>query len=397
MKVAVLFHRLGPYHFARLIAANKVCHLHVIELSSVDDTYAWDVIDEERGFERTTLFTDSDVERKSSSEITRVLGKTFIEIEPDAVAIPGWSGRAAFLALELCRKLRIPAIAMSDSTEFDQARQYWKEVVKKRVVGNFSAALVGGKPHTDYMYKLGMPHERIFSGYDVVDNSYFLTGAENARKNEKDLRIKYSLPANYFLGSSRFVPKKNLHRLISAYSEYRKVYTGPDMWRLVLLGDGEMRPQLEVFISELSLENYVLLPGFKQYPDLPVYYGLAKAYVLASTTEQWGLVVNEAMASGLPVLVSERCGCAADLVERGRNGFTFDPYNVVELAGLMLKLSSSESELTTMGEASQAIISRLTPETFAVSLGLAAEAAIKSPMKKFKLFDKLILKGLGLK
>jgi glycosyltransferase involved in cell wall biosynthesis len=270
-------------------------------------------------------------------------------------------------------------------------------VVKKRVVGNFSAALVGGKPHTDYMYKLGMPHERIFSGYDVVDNSYFLTGAENARKNEKDLRIKYSLPANYFLGSSRFVPKKNLHRLISAYSEYRKVYTGPDMWRLVLLGDGEMRPQLEVFISELSLENYVLLPGFKQYPDLPVYYGLAKAYVLASTTEQWGLVVNEAMASGLPVLVSERCGCAADLVERGRNGFTFDPYNVVELAGLMLKLSSSESELTTMGEASQAIISRLTPETFAVSLGLAAEAAIKSPMKKFKLFDKLILKGLGLK
>jgi 1,2-diacylglycerol 3-alpha-glucosyltransferase len=59
--------------------------------------------------------------------------------------------------------------------------------------------------------------------------------------------------------------------------------------------------------------------------------GLASAFIQASTTEQWGLVVNEAMASGLPVLVSERCGCAPDLVKNGVNGYTFDPYDIKEI------------------------------------------------------------------
>ncbi len=84
----------------------------------------------------------------------------------------------------------------------------------------------------------------------------------------------------------------------------------PEMWDLVLLGDGPLKPTLLKLISSLGLESCVHLPGFKQYDELPVYLGLAETFIHASTTEQWGLVVNEAMASGLPVLVSNRCGCA---------------------------------------------------------------------------------------
>ena len=79
----------------------------------------------------------------------------------------------------------------------------------------------------------------------------------------------------------------------------------------------------------------VLLPGFKQYPELPLYYGLAGAFVLPSLTEPWGLVVNEAMAAGLPVVVSDRCGCASDLVRPGENGFAFDPCDIEQLAALL--------------------------------------------------------------
>ena len=397
MKVAVLFHRLGPYHFARLKAAHELCQLHVIEFSLVDDTYAWDVVDEEMGFSRTTLFTDCDVEKKSSCEIMVALRKSFMLIQPDVVAIPGWSGRAAFLALALCRKMRISIIAMSDSTELDQVRHWWKESIKKRVTGNFSAGLVGGRLHADYMHKLGMPQDKIFSGYDAVDNDYFFKGAINVRKNEKQLRNRHNLPENYFLGSNRFIPKKNIDRLIRAYAEYRDASASSGIWKLVLLGDGELRPQLEGLISVLGLDNDVILPGFKQYQDLPVYYGLAKAYVHASTTEQWGLVVNEAMASSLPVLVSERCGCAADLVKNGRNGFTFDPYDVEELAGLMMKLSSGECDLTTMGEASREIIAGWGTDNFAENLMRAAEAALNAPKTRPTIFDTLILKGLGMR
>src|SRR5207244_4064698 len=102
---------------------------------------------------------------------------------------------------------------------------------------------------------------------------------------------------------------KNLPRLLEAFAGYRRL-AGDAAWELVLLGDGPLRPELVALLKDLELDGHVLLPGFKQYDELPAYYGLAGAFIHASTTEQWGLVVNEAMASGLPVLVSDRCGCA---------------------------------------------------------------------------------------
>jgi glycosyltransferase involved in cell wall biosynthesis len=139
----------------------------------------------------------------------------------------------------------------------------------------------------------------------------------------------------------------------------------------------------------------VLLPGFKQYPDLPAYYGLASAFIHASTTEQWGLVVNEAMASGLPVLVSNRCGCAQDLVREGVNGFTFDPYNVEEMANVMLRLTETpKHRLTEMGDASRQLISAWGPERFARGLHDAAETALKNPPPIATVYDRLLLMAL---
>ena len=86
------------------------------------------------------------------------------------------------------------------------------------------------------------------------------------------------------------------------------------------------------------------MPGFKQYHDLPAYYGLAGAFVHTSTVEQWGLVVNEAMAAGLPVLVSRNCGCAADLVQDGVNGFAFDPLDGDRMAALLTKVAGLSAD-----------------------------------------------------
>jgi 1,2-diacylglycerol 3-alpha-glucosyltransferase len=394
MKIAVLFHRLGPYHLARLQAASKLCQLHAIELSSVDDTYLWDTVADQLCFARSTLFTDGDVNKKSSLEIMAALERAFARIEPEVVAIPGWSGRPAFSALALCRRLDIPAVAMSESTEHDEVRRGWKEWIKKRVVRNYAAGLVGGRLHGEYLRKLGMSRDRIFTGYDVVDNTHFSLGAAHAQQNEAQLRLRYNLPQHYFLSSNRFIPKKNIDRLVRAFGRYRE-HAGTSGWKLVILGDGELRPQIEDLIVQLGLDADVLLPGFKQYPDLPVYYGLAKAYVHASTTEQWGLVVNEAMASGLPVIVSERCGCAADLVKKRENGFTFDPYNIQQLTELLVKMSSNAVDLAAMGMASKIIISNWTVEKFAQNLILAAKAALVARQSPLTIFDRLILGALG--
>jgi glycosyltransferase involved in cell wall biosynthesis len=110
--------------------------------------------------------------------------------------------------------------------------------------------------------------------------------------------------------------------------------------------------------------------------------------------EQWGLVVNEAMASGLPVLVSNRCGCARDLVKSGVNGFTFDPFNVEQLSELMRDLSLPGFDLAAMGQASQKIISEWGLGRFADGLAQAVSVAVTSPRPDANVLDCLLLRSL---
>src|SRR5439155_16698329 len=172
-----------------------------------------------------------------------------------------------------------------------------------------------------------------------------------------------------------------LSGLLRGFAGYRKA-AGPDPWDLVLLGDGPLRPEVDRLIGELGLTGAVHLPGFQQYPDLPTYYGLAGAFVHASTSEPWGLVVNEAMAAGLPVLVSDRCGCAPDLVADGVNGFTFAPQDHARLAGLMCRIAADPDRRLAMSRASRARIGPWGPERFADRLWAAAPAAPAAPHRR---------------
>jgi glycosyltransferase involved in cell wall biosynthesis len=271
---------------------------------------------------------------------------------------------------------------MSESTAHDKVRSWWVESLKGDLVRLFSAALVGGSAHREYLLQLGFPESRIFQGYDVVDNNYFSRGASDVRSAPAS-RCQVEVQEPFFLACSRFSEKKNLARLIEAYALYRGSCNGK-YWKLVILGEGELRGELESFRDRLGLSADVVMPGAKSYQDLPLYYGLASAFVHASTSEQWGLVVNEAMASGLPVLVSERCGCAPDLVTP-RNGFTFDPTNVEALSGLMLRVSNGQCDLQRMGQASQEIISRWSPQTFAENLQAATRSATTGPPRRTRL------------
>jgi glycosyltransferase involved in cell wall biosynthesis len=115
------------------------------------------------------------------------------------------------------------------------------------------------------------------------------------------------------------------------------------------------------------LEDSIILPGAtSSLVDVCNYYAHARAFVLPSIrNEQWGSAVNEAMATGLPVLVSERCGCAPDLVSDGVNGFRFNPEDADELANKIVWLHEHDAELERMGFESKRIVSQYSPEQFA--------------------------------
>jgi len=386
--VAVIFNRFGPYHLARLRAAAARMRIIGIEVFGKDKTYGWEVVRGDEPFRRVTLFeTQGDHIRRS--QVQRAITELLERERPSAVAMPGWSSREALSALSWCLRFSVPAILMTDSQRHDRGRNPLGEGVKQRVVPLYSAALVAGTTQMQYTADLGMDRNRIYCGYDVLDNEHFRSGAAQARA-DASLRARLGLPPRYFLTCCRFIWQKNLPRLLEAYGRY--CVSSPEPWGLVLLGDGPLRAQVEGAIHRRGLGSRVLIPGFVQYDALPAYYGLAEAAILASVSETWGLTVNEGMAAGLPVLVSSRCGCARDLVEEGRNGFTFDPYDVEALSHLMLRLSSAfEDQRQAMGRASQEIIGRWTPVLFADNLEKAIETARSLPQPSLSVLDRALI------
>ncbi len=224
-----------------------------------------------------------------------------------------------------------PVILMSESQAIDRPHAWWKELIKARRVRQFDAALVGGPGHRDYLAQLGMPPRHVALGYNAVDNAYFRARSRFWLENGDG---RSDLPANrYFLTVSRFASEKNLPRLIAAFARYRGQSPPGAAWDLVLCGDGPQAPEIASVIAGSGWSHAIHRPGFLEGDALARAYAHASAFVLASVSEPWGLVVNEAAASGLPLLVSTRAGCAATLVPEpdGTTGARFDPLDIEQM------------------------------------------------------------------
>jgi 1,2-diacylglycerol 3-alpha-glucosyltransferase len=388
VKVAVMFDNCGPYHVARLRAAATKVDILALECFARSSEYGWEPTEAAPGFPSVTLFA---VDGGSPARPSTFAGRISAELRrfgPDVVAVPGWSSRAAFSLLAWALAAGVPAVAMSDSTARDKPRFFLKEAAKRRIARLYAAALVAGAPHARYAVALGFPKESVFTGYDAVDNAYFARAAEARRR-----RGRPPLPAPWFLASSRFIGEKNLPRLLNAFARYRAKAVSP--WALVLLGDGPLKPEIEAQAERLGLAGALHMPGFVQYEALPDYYAFAGAFILASVKDTWGLVVNEAMASGLPVIVSDRCGCCEDLVEDGVNGFTFDPCDEDRLAALMIRVASDGCNRRLMGAESRKRVERWGPQAFADGLKKAAAHAFDAPRRRPGLADSALLRLLG--
>jgi len=389
-RVAIIFDNFGPYHLARLRAAATTCDLLALEVAGRSATYAWDNAADSGAFRRETLLaagTSADVPR---GEIARRLQAALDRFRPIVVVVPGWATPAAWAALEWCARRGVAAVCLSESTAWDEPPAAWKQFLKRRLVRRFAAALVGGRHHVDYLAQLGFAPERIAFGYDAVDNAYFTEGTDAVRANSGEARRRLALPEHFFLASARFVPKKNLDRLIEAFAQYR-ARAGASSWSLVLLGDGELRPALEHQRDALGLRDHILMPGFRQYGELPAYYALAGAFIHPSTVEPWGLVVNEAAASGLPLIVSNRCGCAPELVHDGVNGFTFDPLDPAALTAALEKIAAPDFPRAAFAAASREIVAPWGPERFARGLAQAVETALAHPVPAPGVLDRALL------
>ena len=334
-----------------------------LEIAGLDRTYGWERQTAATPFERLTVFDDQFYEDIDANELKRGIFQALDRLDPVAVAINGYAFRDSRTCLNWCISRNRKAILMSETTAADTSRYLLRETAKQVVLRRFAAAVCGGRLHRDYLITLGMSEFRIFQKYDVIDNDYFSPAPRSSPAGLSLPGLADSRP--FFLAANRFIPRKNLNRLLTAYAEYRR--KTKDGWRLVLLGGGEEENRLRKRVSAEEIAD-VTFAGFRQQEELREYYARAGSFIHPAISEPWGLVVNEAMAAGLPVIVSRRVGCAPDLVEHGKNGFTFDPYDSSELSALMAQLSSDETLQKRMAQRSLEIIGEWTPHEFAKSL-----------------------------
>lgn len=184
------------------------------------------------------------------------------------------------------------------------------------------------------------------------------------------MRQKLGLPARYFLFVGRLVREKGVFELISAYAKLDERLR--DKVGLVFVGDGVSRRRLEDQAAAIS-PGMIRFAGFAQREQLAIYYAFADMLILPTYSDPWGLVVNEAMACGLPIVVTDVAGCAADLVQHECNGIRIPPKDVSSLANAMQHLANHPDLRGAMSANSRRQIVRYSPIEWASGIVRALE------------------------
>ena len=391
--LVIFTQQIGHYHAARFEATravfNDISIASVMNAAHFKEFLSSDTID----MNTMRLFSgrDSYMAAVRSGEVQTEVFAVLDALKPRVVAVAGWAFPESVSAIMWAHANGAKVIMMSDSQERDATRRSLREAIKSRVVKACHAALVGGRYQSEYIVSLGMPRERIFLGYNAIDNRHFSDGADRARMDAVSVRRRHGLPERYLLVSARFIPKKNLENLVKAFA--RALELAPTSHHLVILGDGPGRPALQTAIASAGLGERVLLPGFQEYDNLPAFYGLADALVHVSLAEQWGLVINEAAAASLPLIVSDVCGAAPELVQHGDNGFLVNPNDIEGMAhALRQMMIMDEARRETMGATSRKIVANWGTERFANGLREASRAAIEAPHHRLPLSARLIMR-----
>ena len=287
-----------------------------------------------------------------SISVLKVLNKE----NPDIIYVGGYSYSAYWVAVIWGKVFRKVIISEINSNEVDRKRKYLKELVKKSFVRMSDVVVTYGAKSKEYLKLLGVNENKIVIKPNVTGDDYF----------NKDKRF---LPStlnhkNNILYVCRLSKEKNIDTLIKAFHmAYRNISS--NKFALVIVGDGPEEEYLKELVKNLKLENVKFI-GFVGKEDISSYYVDSKVFVLPSKSEPWGLVVNEAMMCGLPVVVSSHCGCSLDLVDG--NGYVFKPNNTNSLSSILESYMRNDNDISAQRELSLSIISQYTPDIAASKL-----------------------------
>jgi len=303
----------------------------------------------------------------------------------DALWVHGYAHQALLRAIMYARLNGVSVVLRGDTRLGPPQPALVKRGVKRtllpRLFKLFDAFLAIGSSNRDHYRYHGVADHRIFMTPYAVDNHFFAERAAAASLHRDSFRSALGLakghPIILFVGKLQRL--KGVHDLLEAF-----VRIAPDCRRappyLLFVGDGEERTALEARVRLLRTD-YVRFIGFKNQTQLPAYYDLCDLFVLPSANEAWGLVLNEVMNAGKPVIASDRVGAARDLIREGVNGFVFPAGQVAALSERITAVLARPATAARMGLVSRQIVSGWNFEADRIGL-IEALAYLKSVKRR---------------
>lgn len=345
--ILLVWDRAGDYHRARYVALKKAIpesKIYLADLGKGDGLYKWKLSsDNDPDFFR---LSEKPVEKFDAWGRFKKFRSILKTADIDIVGLSGYGRLEYVIFLIWCWLTGKKVVLFAESWYGENA---WLNALKGFFLDfTCNGFLVSGqRAKHHFEFRLGLPTENIKMGYSVVDNRHF---AQESGVDREEI----------LLCVARFSPEKNLERLISAFLQSKLSAS----WKLILVGGGPEKENLKRHIGD---STSIHLHEWLSYEALPLLYAQASFFILPSTFEPWGLVVNEAMAAGLPIALSKECGCAPDLVDSS-NGFTFEANNQTNLEAVLDAISATnEKEREQMGNESKRKIGAFSPETWAKS------------------------------
>lgn len=358
MKDAILFHNIiSPYKTLLFNELNDFLEgsFKVFYFTETSVYRDWRVKKEDIEFSYEILKPEHTLENIATWRLCVQVLKALHRESTDTVIVDEYSSLPYWVILFYCLLLKKRLVCFVESQEQDKQRVRWKEYLKTFFLKKCFKVLAAGTRHRDYVHKLGVAEENIaiVGGVGGVDHHIY-DRLKYLYANDKDTLFELlNLPAlKYFIYVGRFSKEKNILGFLQAYGELQAWKSG---WGVLLLGAGPQEKEIRFYIETNELPN-IILPGFVQQDRLPLYYLASEVFVLPSLSETWGLVVDEAIALALPVLISSQCGCVPDIVHDGENGFVFDlDANMADFKVQMGKFIACEEILPVMRKASAEI------------------------------------------
>ncbi|MBD2187083.1 glycosyltransferase family 4 protein [Pseudanabaena mucicola] len=277
------------------------------------------------------------------------------ELQPDVVILTGWQVLPLLQLLLACKILKIPCAVRGESNSL-KPRPFFISLLHQTILNLYNAFLVIGKANHSFYLKNGVPIHKLFSCPYFIDNQRFRDTSIKLMSQRQQLRDKWQISFSKvcFCYVGKLETKKRILDLLEALKNLKNS-SNYDLIHILVVGTGELMELAQKFVSDHSLP--VTFAGFLNQSEIVQAYVASDCLVLPSDYgETWGLVVNEAMACGLPAIVSDRVGCGLDLVESGVTGETFPFADSIALAKLLDVAISDFPKLKIMGKNAQRLV-----------------------------------------